>query len=70
MWSRQWRDGIKENVFTKKPPIEEVFYKRGKKVVLQKLASNGDSGIGKKFNTSIGFAMAIKGIKNGKVRIK
>ena len=38
-----------------KPPRKRGFSKRGKKVVLQKLALNGYSGIGKKLNTSIGF---------------
>ena len=44
----------------KKPPFGRFFIKRGKKVAFQKLASNGDSGIGKKFNTSIGFCKGDK----------
>jgi hypothetical protein len=45
----------------KSPSIEGLFI-RGKKVVSQKLASNGDSGIGKKLNkiTSIGFCKCDK----------
>jgi hypothetical protein len=41
-----------------KPSARKVFLIRGKKVVSQKLASNGHSGIEKKLNniTSIGFA--------------
>jgi|GEM_PF-6161198 hypothetical protein len=53
-------------------PVRKVFFIRGKKVASKKLASNGHSGIDKKLNkiTSIGFCNAIKGIKNGKVRIR
>jgi hypothetical protein len=54
----------------KNPLIEGVLI-RGKKVVFQNLASVGASGIGKNSITSLAlvFANAIKGIKNGRVRI-
>jgi hypothetical protein len=55
----------------KKTPHPRGFFIRGKKVVFQKLVSTGDSGIGKTINNILAlvFATAIKGIKNGKVRI-
>jgi hypothetical protein len=54
----------------KKPPIGEVFYKGAKRwsfrnwlrMVIQELAKNSI--------LALVFAKAIKGIKNGKVRIK
>ncbi|HCL83606.1 MAG TPA: hypothetical protein DIC22_06500 [Chitinophagaceae bacterium] len=59
-----------QNGIQKSPSCEGLFI-RGKKVVFQKLALDGDSGIGKKIHLlALVFAIAIMGIKNGQVRIK
>jgi hypothetical protein len=44
----------------KKPPKWEVFSKKGQKGGLSETGFDGDSGIGKKFNTSNGFCKGDK----------